>query len=410
MSMNVAFVVPFAMRTTMRFVRCVAALPGVRLGLVTMDPLERVSPELREQLAGHWRVETVFDAGQLTEAVTGLATQMGSVDRLLTTLEELQVPVAEVRDTLGIPGMGPDAARNFRDKSRMKDVLRAAGVPCARHARATSVEEGMAFSRTCGFPLVVKPPEGAGARSTFRVDDPEQLAQALTVHRPSPERPVQIEEFVIGDEHSFETISIGGRPVWHAISRYLNPPLEVLRNPWIQWCVLVPREIDHPRYDDIRSTAVSALSALGMGTGVSHMEWFRRRDGTLAVSEIAMRPPGANICTMHSFAHDFDFYSAWARVVVFGRFQAPDRRYACGTAFLRGQGQGRVRAVHGLDAARKGLERLGVTVVEVNLPAVGQRQASGYEGEGYVILRHPETAAVEKGLAHLVTQIRVEME
>ena len=65
-----------------------------------------------------------------------------------------------------------------------------------------------------------------------------------------------------------------------------------MRNPWIQWSVLLPREIDGPQYDDIRQVAFRALDALGMETGLSHLEWFRRKDGSIAISEVAARPPG----------------------------------------------------------------------------------------------------------------------
>ena len=68
-------------------------------------------------------------------------------------------------------------------------------------------------------------------------------------------------------------------------------PLDVVRNPWIQWCVLLPKEVEDPRYDDVRKAGYAALQALGMDTGMSHMEWFRRPDGRLAISEIAARPP-----------------------------------------------------------------------------------------------------------------------
>ena len=35
-----------------------------------------------------------------------------------------------------------------------------------------------------------------------------------------------------------------------------------------------------------------ALGALGMGTGLTHMEWFLRADGSAIVSEVGARPPG----------------------------------------------------------------------------------------------------------------------
>ena len=47
---------------------------------------------------------------------------------MLAALEQAQVAVARAREQLGLPGLSVDAALNFRDKSRMKDVLRGAGL------------------------------------------------------------------------------------------------------------------------------------------------------------------------------------------------------------------------------------------------------------------------------------------
>jgi hypothetical protein len=214
------------------------------------------------------------------------------------------------------------------------------------------------------------------------------------------------EEFITGEEHSFEVASIRGKPVWHSLTKYAPPPLDVVRNPWIQWTVLLPREIDAREYDDVREAGFRALQVLGMGTGISHMEWFRRKDGTLAISEIAARPPGAQIMTLNSFAHDVDLYRAWARLAVFEQFDPPQRKFATGAAFFRGQGRGRVRAVRGLDVAHRDLGHL---VVEARLPQVGQPASPSYEGEGYAVVRHAETGVVQRALKHLVSTVRVDL-
>jgi hypothetical protein len=403
---TVVFVAPFFAETTLRFVNATAGIPGVRLGLVSQDPAERLPRELRARLAAHWRIEDGLDPDRIADAVRGLAEKVGPCERLFGALEQLQVPLAKVREGLGIPGMGVEAAHNFRDKAKMKDALRAAGVPCARHGLASSPGEALDQARRVGFPMVLKPPAGAGARHTVRIDRPDQLEQSLLVMRPSPERPLLLEEYVVGEEHSFDTVSIGGRPVWHSLTHYRPGPLEVMENPWIQWTVLLPREVDHPRYDDIREVAFRALEALGMDTGLTHLEWFRRGDGSLAVSEVAARPPGAQFTTLISYAHDIDFYRAWGRLMVEERFDPPPRRYAAGLAFLRGQGRGEVRAIHGLGRAQR---TLGDLVVESRLPRMGQPPSGTYEGEGYVVLRHPETDVVREGLARLVQTVRVEL-
>jgi hypothetical protein len=199
---------------------------------------------------------------------------------------------------------------------------------------------------------------------------------------------------------------VDGRLVWHSVSAYLPTPLEVLRNPWIQWRVLLPRDITGPEYDGIRAVAPAALRALGLRTGFTHMEWFRRPDGSVAVSEVAARPAGAQITSMLGYAHDFDFYAAWAGLMAQDRFDAPHRCRAAGTVYLRGQGIGRVRAVHGVAEVAA---ELGPLVVESRLPEPGQQSSGSYEGDGYVIAAHPDTGAVQHALWRLITGIRVEL-
>lgn len=403
---NVIFVAPYFLETTLRFIDGAARLPGVRFGLVSTDPEEKLPPGLRSRLHAHWRVENCLDPGQIVWAARGIAERLGPPDRMIATLEELQVPMAEARAALGVAGLSVEAAKNFRDKSRMKTVFEQHGAPCARHRLAGSRETARAFAAEVGFPIVVKPPAGAGARNTFRVDDASRLEEVLGVAPPSEASPTLLEEFVQGDEHSFDSVCIGGKPVWHSISRYYPTPLEVVENPWIQWCVLLPREVSGPEFDPIREAGFRAVQSLGLGTGLTHMEWFRRRNGSIAISEVAARPPGAQFTTLISYAHDFDLYRAWARLMVFEEFDMPQRKWAVGVAFLRGQGRGRVRGITGIEKIAGEITPL---LVEVKMPQEGQSASGTYEGDGYVIVRHPETQVVEKALSMLVSNIRVEL-
>ena len=84
----------------------------------------------------------------LIAGVQALKQRLGKIDRLFGALEYQQVQIADAREALGIEGISASAARNFRDKARMKDVLRGAGVPCARHKLALSLEGGEEFDRS----------------------------------------------------------------------------------------------------------------------------------------------------------------------------------------------------------------------------------------------------------------------
>jgi len=403
---NAVFVAPFLLDATVRFVTAAASLPEAQVALVSQDPEDRLPAMVRDRLAAHYRIEQGTDPQQIADAVRIIAGHLGSVDRVVGMLEQLQVPLGEVRDALGIPGMGADTARNFRDKAQMKTVLRAHGVPCAGHGLATSGDEARNIAAKLGLPLVVKPPAGAGARGTFRLESTEHLERWLHVDPPSPYAPALIEQLLTGDEHSFDSVMVDGELAWHSISRYLPSPLEVLENPWIQWAVLLPREIDRPDDLRIRAAASAGLRVLGMRTGMSHMEWFRLRDGSVAISEVGARPPGAQFTSLLSYAHDADMYRVWAELEVLGAFAPLQRSYAVGAAYLRGQGTGVVRSVHGLETLQR---ELGDLVVEARLPHPGQPPADTYEGEGYVIVRHADTSVVEAALRRIVEVARVEL-
>jgi biotin carboxylase len=402
----VAFVAPYLLETTSRFVEAAARLPGVELALITSEPVERVPPSLRYHAAAHWRVDDALDPGQIAEAVRGLSDQIGPVQRLIGVLEQLQVPLAQVREHVGIDGIDVATAINFRDKAQMKTVLRAAGVPCARHRLADSAAAAVGFVDEVGFPVVVKPPAGAGAKSTFRLDDAEDLRVWLDGAPPTSADPALLEEFLTGEEGSFDSVTTNRNLVWHSVSHYLPTPLEVLRNPWIQWAVLMPRSIDGPEYEALRTTAAAGLRALGLVNGLTHMEWFRRPDGTIAVSEVAVRPPGASITSMLNYAHDMDLYTDWARVMVYGEFEPKERRWAVGTVYLRGQGSGQVRTVHGWDSLPEQVQSI---IMESRLPQPGQVSSNSYEGDGHVIVRHPETAVVTEALRRIVSDVRTEL-
>src|SRR5215467_3913741 len=404
--MLVAFVAPYLLDATTRFAEATAGLPGVELALITCEPADRLPESFRHRLAAHWRISDPLDTAQIARGVQAVNEHVGRVQRLIGVFEHLQVPIAQVREQFGIPGMDAATARNFRDKAQMKSVLRAAGVPCARYRLADSADAAAAFAAEAGFPLVVKPPAGAGAKSTFRLDDAEDLRVWLSSAPPAPGRPALIEEFLTGEEGSYDSVMTGGQVVWDSVSLYLPTPLEVLRNPWIQWRVLLPRDLGGGEYDGIRAIAPAALRALGLRSGFTHMEWFRRPDGSVAVSEVAARPAGAQITSMLCYVHDFDFYSAWAQLMVHDSFAPPGRRWSAGTVYLRGQGIGRVRAVHGLDGLPPEVRSL---VVEASLPEPGQASSGSYEGDGYVIVRHQNTGEVTDALWRLITGVRVEL-
>lgn len=400
---NVVFVAPFPLEATMRFARAAAGLEDVRLlGIVQETPKGPDAGLYADAVV----VTDGLDTPQLVDAAKLLERRHGPVHRVLGILEPLQVQLAEIRRALGVPGTAPDTADLFRDKARMKEELGRHGLPCARHRLLRSAEQAAEFVAEVGYPIVLKPPAGMGCKATWRIRSNEELQAALGAMHASADRPALAEELVMGREHSYETITIDGQVRFESISRYYPTPLEVMETPWVQWVVLLPRDISGSEWADARELGARTVRALGLETGFTHMEWFRREDGSLAIGEIAARPPGAHMVSANGWAHDTDMHRAWARAVIDAEFDGPfERRWAVGIAYLRGVGRGRVVRVTGVDQAQEAVGRL---VVECRLPAVGAPRSDSYEGDGWAILRDPDTEVVKSALKRIIQTIHVE--
>jgi phosphoribosylaminoimidazole carboxylase (NCAIR synthetase) len=402
MPRNVIFVAPFPIETTMRFVRAAAKLSDVRLLGLVHTPPEGDDARLYDDIV---RVTRPLDLQDVLEGVEVLRRRHGQPHRLIGILEPMMVQLAEARARFNIPGTRPEVADLFRDKSRMKDALRAAGLPVAKHKLIRSDADAQAFTEEVGFPMILKPPAGMGAKATFRVSSLNELLRAINGMGVSQNNPILAEEMLRGREHSMETITINGRPLTASISDYMPSCLEVLENPWIQWACVLPREENTPAQEAGRKMGAAAIQALGLDSGMTHMEWFEKADGSLAIGEIAQRPPGANITRMTGLAHDIDAYRAWARAVVDDELDAPwNRKYAVGCAYLRGMGKGRIVDVKGVHEVH---EAVGKWVVEAKLPQLGANKADTYEGDGYVIVRHESTDAVRAMITKIIETVRV---
>ena len=162
------------------------------------SPRATCLPEPRRSLAAHWRIDDALDTGQITSPCRALASVSALFSGSWRYSSSCRYHSRRFGSTSASPAWTRRTARNFRDKAQMKSVLRAAGVPCARHRLADSAAAAAGFAKEVGFPLVVKPPAGAGAKSTFRLDDAGDLRVWLDAAPPSPDRPALLEEFLSG--------------------------------------------------------------------------------------------------------------------------------------------------------------------------------------------------------------------
>ncbi len=103
------------------------------------------------------------------------------------------------------------------------------------------------------------------------------------------------------------------------------------------------------------------ITALGIETSPTHMEWFAGPKG-LKFSEIGCRPPGVRAWDLYAAANEFDIYREWAMAVVHGRpSQAPSRRFSAGIIALRPSCDGTIVGYEGIDEVH---QRFGPFIID----------------------------------------------
>ena len=400
----IIYITPNFTANAVRFIEALVSLHDTRLIIISQEPITLLPSWQQSRISIAKEVNDVFDKWTLIKVLTEIQKTTGLIHRILGASEQLQVPMAEARKVLGVEGMDIDSAMNFRDKSRMKMLFNENKIPCAKHALVHDLEEAILFTKTCQYPVVAKPVAGAGAQATFRVTNDEEMHSAFASLGHASADGVIIEEFIQGEEFSLDTISLNGKILGQTINQYYPTPLEAMSNPWIQWRVILREEHNKKAFDDIRKAGKKALDILGMKTGLSHLEWFRRTDGSIAISEVAARPPGAQFTTLISRACEFDLVRAWARLMVYDEAVSPEIKYCSGAAYLRGEGEGRVTHVEGLQEIRI---KYADIISDIRVPKLGQEKSVSYEGEGFVVLRHPDASVIEEALKEIVEKVKV---
>ncbi|NNK61598.1 MAG: ATP-grasp domain-containing protein [Gemmatimonadetes bacterium] len=385
------------------FTQGLAAEGATVLGLGD-QPRENLPPEAAGALSAYVQVSFGDDAA-IVEQVARLA-QRTPIHRVECLWEPYVILAARIRERLGLPGLTVDQTIPFRDKEVMKRVLDAAGIRTPHHYSATTAAGVVEAAEAIGYPVIVKPIAGAGSESTYKVYSRDQLDSILPQLRSVTE--VSVEEFVEGDDMTFDTLCVDGRVQHYNISTYIPRALVMKENEWISPITLVYRDPDLPELAAGREMGFQVLEALGFQTGYTHMEWYRTRDGEAVFGEIGARSPGAGLVDLINYSSDIDTYRGWAECVVQGRFTQPvERRYNAAWIYKRARGQGRIRRYEGLEAI---LTEFGPHIVDLDLNPIGAPRRDWRQvlvGDGLVVVRHPDLATTRRMAEHIAAHLHI---
>ncbi len=130
------------------------------------------------------------------------------VDALLTTSDYPVNVVAKVGQLLGLPAMSPEVAEICTNKYLQRKMFSENGINAPKFYL---LSEDVDFHSFKEFPYIVKPVDSSASRGVKKVNDVNELADAIKEAKFfSRTGQVLIEQFIGGKEFSVETLTQGG--------------------------------------------------------------------------------------------------------------------------------------------------------------------------------------------------------
>lgn len=225
-------------------------------------------------------------------------------DGVLAFTETNVLGAALLQDSLGLPGPSLHAATISRNKALQRGIFAAAGIRQPEYVLTSdlpSVQDWVAPR----LPVVVKPLSSAGSAGVELVRDLNAFQDAAA--RRAGEGPLLVETAVEGPEYSWEALIDDGR-VWLAnftAKETTDPPyfVEVAHRTGI--------ELDA----DVTDFCHAVLAALGMRTGIVHLEFRLAADGP-TLMEIAVRTPGDYLMDLLGLTYGVDWFEMVVRLAM----------------------------------------------------------------------------------------------
>ncbi|WP_433607152.1 ATP-grasp domain-containing protein [Dactylosporangium sp. CA-139114] len=207
---------------------------------------------------------------------------------------EAGVPLADrLSERLGLPSNGSAGSVARRDKYRMIETVRAAGLRCARQHRGADPDELAAWADREGYPVVVKPlTSGSTDHVTIchRADEVAAAARAVlaapTIFEESNTEAL-VQSYLAGPEFIVDTVSARGQSYVCGVWQYDKQTIDGKRI-YDRNVLLDPAEAPVP---ELIAYTRAVLAALGIEHGPAHAEVILTPQGP-ALVEIGARLDG----------------------------------------------------------------------------------------------------------------------
>ncbi len=207
------------------------------------------------------------------------------IDGVYTTSDFPVRTIAAVGEALNLPAISVENAYKATDKIKMREALKAAGVPVPLFFKARSEDEFMAAVkeiRSHGYKCIVKPADSSASRGVDLLDkyDADYLKDVYQYSKSySHSGEVVVEEFMEGPEVCVETLNVNGTCYPIQITDKLTTEAPY----FVEMGHTQPSQHTPEAQADIKRAAIACNMALGNYNGSSCTEIKLTKDGAKVV-------------------------------------------------------------------------------------------------------------------------------
>ena len=284
-------------------------------------PYDELSENLKSSLNEYYKVGSLENYDEVYRAVAFFTFKYGRIDWLESNNEYWLEQDAKLRTDFNITsGFKNEDMPRIKYKSKMKEYYQRVGIPTARyHLVDDDIEACRAFLAEVGYPVVVKPDNGVGAVSTYKLKNDDDLVFFMN-DRPK-DVPYIMEEFVNAEVNSYDAIiDSNGDPIFETGNVTPMSVMDIVNNADNSIYYIVK---DLP--EDTREAGRATVKSFGVKSRFVHFEFFRLNEdheglgkkGQVIALEVNMRPCGGFTPDMINFAHSTNVYKIWADMIAF---------------------------------------------------------------------------------------------
>lgn len=331
MSKNFVFISPTFPKTYYQFPKAWKELGGTSL-CIGEDNYAALPKEMKDACSEYYQVGSMKDYDQMYRAVAWFAHKHGKIDWLESNNEFWLEQDARLRTDFNITtGDKTETVMRYKTKSNMKAYYQKAKCPVARFHLTTTLEDGKKFIEEVGYPIIVKPNDGVGASTTYKISDDKELAD---FYAKKYMMQFIMEEFVPGYIVSFDGLTDqNGRIIFKTSHHFPEPIMNIVNSEGE--CFYWSERVIPADLNELGTRVIAAFHIKGR---FFHTEYFRLTEdkpglgvkGDLVGLEVNMRPPGGYTPDMMNFANSIDIYKVYANMCMSNTntFES-DRPYHC---------------------------------------------------------------------------------